>query len=131
MQKTSIPLLAHSPRTGLQVYNDPIVLIEVLIVINRRFDIDGTLWAEQNGDLVSFYRHPGSAASDQPDSPVLELKVDTLRNVVVWADQGRNVTASLTGPMASQVREAAKELGLTPEMFIWNAVKTFIEIGGG
>ena len=98
---------------------------------SQRFDIDGTLWAEQNDDLVSFYRHPENAASDQPVSPVLELKVDTLRNVVVWADQGRNVTASLTGPMASQVREAAKELGLTPEMFIWHAVKTFIEIGGG
>ena len=105
----------------------------------RRFDIDGTLWAEQDDDLVSFYRRTEDQASGQsdspvlelPDGPVLELRVDTLWNVVVWADQGRNVTASLTGPMASQVREAAKELGLTPEMFIWHAVKTFIEIGGG
>ncbi len=98
---------------------------------SRRFDIDGTLWAEQSDDLVSFYRNPENPVFEEPDSLVLELKVDTLRNVVVWADQGRNVTASLTGPMASQVREAAQQLGLTPEMFIWHAVKAFIEVGGG
>jgi hypothetical protein len=59
----------------------------------------------------------------------LELTIETLRNLLVWADQERSVTASLTGPMAAQVRQAAEELGLTPEMFIWHAVKLFIDVG--
>ena len=52
-----------------------------------------------------------------------------MRNVMVWADEERGVTASFTGPMASQIREAARTLGLTPEMFVWYAVKAFMDVG--
>ena len=95
----------------------------------QRFDIDNDLWVERDGNLVRFYCKASGAGIELRYDVALELRVDTLRNVLVWADQERSVTASLTGPMASQVREAAKELGLTPEMFIWHAVKLFIEVG--
>ena len=52
-----------------------------------------------------------------------------MRNVLVWADEERGVTASFTGPMAFQIRESARELGLTPEMFVWYAVKAFMDVG--
>ena len=96
---------------------------------SQRFDIDNNLWAERDGNLVRFHRQVPTTDLQHGDEVMLELGVDTLRNLLVWADQERGVTASLTGPMAAQIREAAKELGLTPEMFIWHAVKVFIEVG--
>ena len=90
------------------------------------FDIDDTLWAERDDGVVRFHRKAPGAASDPV---VLEVGLSTLRNVMVWADEERRVTASFTGPMASQIREAARELGLTPEMFVWYAVKAFMDVG--
>ena len=85
-----------------------------------------TLWAELLDDTVRFHRKE----KDTDDAMVaLELSRDTLRNVLVWADQGQGVTASLTGPMAEQIKRYARELGLTDELFVWHAVKVFIEVG--
>ena len=95
----------------------------------QHFGIDDTLWAERVDNLVMFHRSTQLSKEQQRDDVVLEMSIDTLRNVVVWADQEHSVTASLTGPMASQVRQAALDLGLTPEMFIWHAVKLFLEAG--
>ena len=39
------------------------------------------------------------------------------------------MTATFTGPLAQQIREHSRELGLTNEMFLWHAVKIFIEVG--
>ena len=90
------------------------------------FEIDDTLWAERDDGVVRFHRKVPSAATDPV---VLEVALSTLRNVVTWADEERGVTAFFTGPMASQIRESAKVLGLTPEMFVWYAVKAFMEVG--
>ena len=95
----------------------------------QNFPIDDNLWAERDGNLVRFHQKMPRGVSHQGDDVVTELRIDTLRNVLVWADQERSVTASLTGPLASQVREGARELGLSPEMFIWHAVKVFLEVG--
>ncbi len=96
------------------------------MALSDRFEIDDTLWAERDDGVVRFYRKvPGSV----PDQVVLEVGLSTLRNVITWADEERGVTAFFTGPMASQVRESAKVLGLTPEMFVWYAVKAFMEVG--
>ncbi len=90
-----------------------------------RFEIDDTLWAERDDGIVRFHRKtPGGAAP-----VVLEVALSTLRNVAAWADEERGVTAFFTGPMASQIRESARELALTPEMFVWYAVKAFMEVG--
>ena len=78
---------------------------------------------------MQFHHTTQAPDGDQQDSVVLELEKEALRNILVWADQESSVTVSLTGPMAAQVRQMAKELGLPPEMFIWHAVKVFIEAG--
>ena len=96
---------------------------------DQHFYIHDNIWAEQNQDTVRFYRKTSILDIPGEQEILMDLRVDTIRNVLTWADHGQSVTASLTGPMASAVREAAKELGLTPEMFIWHAVKVFIEIG--
>ena len=63
------------------------------------------------------------------DEAVLEWDADILRNLLSWAGEGGDVNAAFTGPMAHQIREHSRELGMTPEMFVWHAVKVFIEVG--
>ena len=53
----------------------------------------------------------------------------TLRNVAIWSDEDISASSIFTGPFASQIKESAKELGLTPEMLVWYAVKAFIDVG--
>ena len=62
---------------------------------------------------------------------VVNLDPETLRNLLTWAARDDAVTAHFTGPMAKLVQEHSRELGMTPEMFVWHAVKVFIEVGAG
>ena len=99
-------------------------------MLDNSFEIEETpvytIWAELWDDIVRFHRRE----KDTNDVSVpLELSRDTLRNLLVWADQGQSLTASITGPMAEQIKRYAKELGLTEELFVWHAVKVFIEVG--
>ncbi len=88
---------------------------------------EGTSWAELQGSRIAIHR-----TSQQPDpghEVLFVWDVDTVHNILSWATQGQAVTAYMTGPMAHQIREHSKELGMTPEMFVWHAVKVFIETG--
>ena len=88
---------------------------------------ENTSWVELEGGKIAIHR-----TSHQPepsDEVLFRWDVDTVHNILSWATQGRAVTAYLTGPLAHQIREHSKELGMTPEMFVWYAVKVFIETG--
>ena len=88
---------------------------------------DHKIWAESDGDEVVVCR---SDANDKDSYEVLvRWSASTIRSLVIWADSGNSVTAVVTGPMAQQVKDQAQKLMLTPEMFIWHAVKLFIEVG--
>ncbi len=91
----------------------------------------GTCWAELDGGQVKIHRTWTLDSDDSraEDEVVLEWNVEILRNLLTWAAQEGTVTASFTGPMAGQIREGSKELGMTPEMFVWHAVKVFVEVG--
>ena len=101
----------------------------------HRFEIekgdDHVLWAERHGPVIRFHRTAKSDTGEGEDTVVTELHRETLRNVLVWSDQGESVTVSLKGPMALQIQQHARELGLTEELFVWHAVKVFIEVGTG
>ena len=85
------------------------------------------IWAESEDDVVVVYR---SRAKDKDRHEVLvRWSPSTIRNLLIWADSSNSVTAVVTGPMAQQVKDQAQKLMLTPEMFIWHAVKLFIEVG--
>ena len=91
----------------------------------------GSCWAELDDGRVRIHRTqtPDSNRSGAEDEVVLEWNVEILRNLLTWAAQEGTVTASFTGPMAGQIREGSQELGMTPEMFVWHAVKVFVEVG--
>ena len=100
-------------------------------MLGNTFEIDTsdthTSWAELQGTRIIIHRTDRSPPGQ--DETLLNWDIDVLRNLLAWAGQEGSVTTSLTGPLAHQIREHSKELGMTPEMFVWHAVKIFIEVG--
>ena len=92
-----------------------------------------TCWAELQDGRLMIHRttHSSHGAPPGDDEILLRWDIDVLRNLLTWADQGGSVNTFFTGPLAHQIREHSRELGMTPEMFVWHAVKVFIEVGTG
>ena len=85
-------------------------------------------WADlQNGQLVVHRTSRGPAGDDET---LVRWDLDVLLNLLTWATEGEDVIARFSGPMAHQIREHSKDLGMTPEMFVWHATKVFTEVGG-
>lgn len=82
-------------------------------------------WAESSDGQVTIHRRPKDEVVG--DEVLARWSPETLRNLLLWAEDEKSVTFSLTGPLAHQVRKLSGELSLTPEMFVWHAVKIFIE----
>ncbi len=82
-------------------------------------------WAESGDGSVTLHRRP--LESEETSEAVARLDPETLRLLLLWAEDEKSVTFSLTGPLAQQVKDLSKELSLTPEMFVWHAVKIFID----
>ena len=96
-----------------------------------RFQIESTatheIWAEIRDGKLEVCRKPRTPGAEE--EVLVRWDRNLLLNLLVWADQGTAVTASITGVLAKQVHEEAKALGMPPEMFVWHAVKLFIEVG--
>ena len=86
-----------------------------------------TDWAEVKDGRLTVYRT--SQVSSPQDQLLLTWDVEVLTSLMTWVSQDGPVTAHFTGPMAQQIRQHSKELGMTPEMFVWHAVKVFVETG--
>ena len=84
-------------------------------------------WAERHDGSVAIYRRERS--NEGPGELLVQWDISVLLNLFLWADRENRVTSSITGVLAHQVRQFSNELGLTPEMFVWHAVKVFIEVG--
>ena len=84
-------------------------------------------WAESVDGVVNIHRSR-VGSSDGNDLVLASWDIEMIRNLLIWADEGNNVTCSFTGPLAVQVRSCSKSLSLSPEMFIWHAVKLFMEV---
>ena len=97
----------------------------------RTFKIEtsdsSTCWATLQDNLIAIHRTPRGSTED--DEVLVQWDIDVLRNLLEWASQESAVTAFFSGPLAHQIREYSRELGMTPEMFVWHAVKVFIEVG--
>ena len=86
-----------------------------------------TCWAELEDGQIIIHRTSTSPSNDGEVS--LRWELDVLRNLLSWATLGSEVNTTFKGPLAHQIREHSTELGMTPEMFVWHAVKVFIEVG--
>lgn len=86
----------------------------------------GRYWCERTDDGVLLNR----TIDDQPGGEALvAVGLEELRSLLVWADDESTVTAVFTGPMANEIRKGAQELAITEEMFVWHAVKLFMDVG--
>ena len=85
--------------------------------------------AQSSDGNVKILRRP--LESDGDPEVVAQLSTEALRTLLLWAEDKKSVTFSLTGPLAQQVKDLSGELSLTPEMFVWHAVKLFIEAAPG
>lgn len=86
-----------------------------------------TCWAELRDGTLEI--HKTGVLPDEKDDLLLQWDVDVLRNLLAWASQESEIDVTFTGPMAHLIRQHAQELGMTSEMFVWHAVKLFIEVG--
>ncbi len=84
-------------------------------------------WAERHDGTITIHRTERSPQGG--DEVLLQWDVAVLRNLLLWGEKDGGVTSCITGVLAQQVRQHCQELGLTPEMFVWHAVKVFIEVG--
>ena len=105
----------------------------------KKFEIEASdnnvCWAELRDRQIVIHRSPStpheSLAPSTADEVLLQWDVDVLHNLLSWATQEEAVSTYFTGPMAHQIRKHSRELGMTPDMFVWHAVKVFIEVGAG
>ena len=86
-----------------------------------------SIWAELEEGRIAIFRR--SSGADGEDEVLARWDVEVFHNLLTWATQEKAVSAYFDGPLAHQIREHSKELGMTPEMFVWHAVKVFIEVG--
>ena len=83
-------------------------------------------WLAREGDVLLLCTGSG----DAPEPEVIgTLQQNRSRDLLLWAGGEGRVVAVLEGPMAADVKKAANELGLSEQMFVWNAVKVFLEVG--
>ena len=83
-------------------------------------------WFERTNDGVSLNH---STESLHGGEDLVTIGLEELRNLLIWSDDEGTVTTVFTGPMANEIRKSAQELAITEEMFVWNAVKLFMEVG--
>ena len=95
-------------------------------LISRNAD-EGDFWAETEGENVIVYR--GDSKSSEPNGmAVLSIRRDQFDRLGMWADP-QTLSVGFTGLLARQVRDLSKEVGLTPQNFVLEAVNALIQAG--
>ncbi len=95
-------------------------------LISRNAD-EGDSWAETEGENVVIYRGD-SKSSESNGTAVLSIRRDQFDRLGAWADP-QTLSVGFTGLLARQVRDLSKEVGLTPQNFVLEAVNAFIQAG--
>ena len=95
-------------------------------LISRSGD-GGDIWAEGEGENIVVYRGD-SAAQGANGTVLLSVRRDQFGRLAGWADP-QTLSVGFTGLLARQVRDLAKEVGLTPQNFVLEAVNAFIQAG--
>lgn len=84
-------------------------------------------WLVRDADKVLLFRGP----TNNPRQELAgRIETSKIREMVAWlGTDDAKVSASFDGPMANEIKKAARELGIPENMIIQNAVKLFLDIG--
>ncbi len=86
----------------------------------------GDVWAEIGPGGVHILR--GRATSPDDGEALLQLRPDQVERLDAWAHQD-GLTVSFSGVLARQIKDLSREVGLSPQNFVVEALNAFIQAG--
>ena len=86
----------------------------------------GDTWAEGRGAEIVIVH--GDANAPDGGKILTSIRHDQMERLAAWADP-QTLSVYFTGLLAKQIRELSKDLGLTPQNFVLEAVNAFIQAG--
>ncbi len=87
---------------------------------------DGDVWAEPAPGGVVIMR--GRATQPDEGEAVAEMRPDQIERLDAWAHK-EGVLVSFTGVLARQIKDLSRDVGLTPQNFVLEALNAFIQAG--
>ncbi len=87
---------------------------------------DGDVWAEAGSGEIVLYK--GRATRPEEGEPVLNMRPDQIERLDAWAHP-EGVLALFSGVLARQIKDLAKDVGLSPQNFVLEALNAFIQAG--
>ena len=91
-----------------------------------RSEEEGDVWAETAPGGINIMR--GHATRPDEGEIILRVQPDQVERLDAWAHQ-EGLIVSFSGVLARQIKDLAKEVGLTPQNFVLEALNAFIQAG--
>lgn len=93
-------------------------------VISRSDDDD--FWAEPAPEGIAIQH--GKSTRPEEGRTLLTIRADQVQRLDAWAHP-EGLLVPFTGVLARQIKDQARDLGLTPENFVVEALNAFIQAG--
>ena len=91
-----------------------------------RSDDEGDVWAETAPGAINIMR--GRATRPDEGEVILQVRPDQIERLDAWAHQ-EGLIVSFSGVLARQIKELSKDVGLSPQNFVLEALNAFIQAG--
>ena len=87
---------------------------------------DGDVWAETAPGGINIMR--GRATHPDEGEVILNVRPDQIERLDAWAHQ-EGLIVSFSGVLAKQIKDLSREVGLSPQNFVLEALNAFIQAG--
>ena len=94
-------------------------------VISRSNE-EGDVWAETGHGGIAIMR--GRATRPDDGEIILSLRPDEIERLDAWAHQ-EGLTVLFSGVLAKQIKDLSRDVGLSPQNFVLEALNAFIQAG--
>ena len=87
---------------------------------------EGDFWAETDRGSINIMR--GSATRPDEGEVILNVRPDQIERLDAWAHQ-EGLIVLFSGVLAKQIKELSRDVGLSPQNFVLEALNAFIQAG--
>lgn len=87
---------------------------------------EGDVWAETARSGINIMR--GRATHPEEGEVILNIRPDQVERLDAWAHQ-EGLIVSFSGVLAKQIKDLSREVGLSPQNFVLEALNAFIQAG--